>query len=127
MTATPRPHLETGFNVVIGILIRPMVDSCQMREGASPVPSHACETDMLDLMAGGAEGDETHQLLDVMLVIVGEYLVTFDRPLLSTASANLTDIMSAARRETFDPFPLRCRYVRANVAIPGRFRHQLDG
>jgi hypothetical protein len=82
-----------------------------MSDGPPHVPSHACETDMLDLVAGGAEGDETHQLLNVMLVIVGEYLVTFDRPLLSTTSANLTEIASAARSETLESFPLCCRYV----------------
>ena len=127
MTATPRPRLETGLYVVVGILHRPMIDSRQMRDGTSPVPSHARETDMLDFMAGRTEGYESHQRLNVMLVIVGEYLVTFDRPLLSTASANLADIASATRCETLESFPLRCRDVRANVAIPGRTRHQLDG
>lgn len=108
MTAPPRPHLETGFDIVIGILHRPMVDACQMSDGASPVSSHAGETDMLDLVASRAEGNETHQFLNMMLVIVCKYLVTFDRPLLSTASANLADILSAPRRETLEPFPLRC-------------------
>ena len=126
MTATPRPHLETGLYVVIGILYRPLIDSCQMRNCSSPVASHACETYMLDFMAGRAEGDQTYQLLNMLHVVVGEYLVTFDRPLLSTASANLADIVSAARGKTLEPFPLRCRHVRANVAIPGRTRHQLD-
>lgn len=92
---------------MIGILHGPLIDSCQMRDGASPVPSHACETYVLDFMAGGAQGDETHELLYVMLVIVGEDLVTFDRPLLPTASANLADILSADGRETLEPFPLR--------------------
>src|ERR1051325_1032896 len=82
---------------------------------------------MLDLMAGGTEGDEPREPLYMMLVVVGEDLVTFDGPLLSPSSANLAHMTRALRRYPFQFLPRRRRHIRAHVRVPGSLRHKLYG
>ena len=121
------PQFKTTFYIEFGIGYRPSVDPRQMRDGSLVISAHSGETYMLDLVAGRAEGDQFDKLLHALLIVVGEHLMTFDRPFLSASSAHFTNVARAAERYFFEPLPFRRRNIRADVAIPGGLRHKLYG
>src|SRR5687767_12097564 len=121
MTAPPMPHLEAHFDIQIGVFDKPVVDASQVRDGRPVFPAHARQTDMFHFMAGGTQGNELNQLLDVSFVIVLEDFMTLDRPFSSPPPAELTDITGPAKSDLLQPLPLLTRDIGADVPIPGGF------
>lgn len=95
MTAAPRPLLETGFQIELRIFHGPAVNPRQMCKRLRLTPAHACEANVLGLMARRAERNQPLKLLDMFFVVIEPYLMTLYWPARPTASADFTRMPGA--------------------------------
>jgi hypothetical protein len=77
-------------------------------------------------MARGAQGDQSFELLDMALVIIGPDFVTLYRPICTLSSTNFTNISGFMGGPFLEDFPDIRRKVGAYIGVPTAFRNKLN-
>lgn len=118
--------LEGALDVGDGLSRGYAVDAGQPGQGALRMAGLHRQSEVLDLVAVGAEAYQAIEVLDLPVIVVAPYLVSFDEVSVAGAGAYLASMPSSLKSGVLQTIPGGRADVRADIAVPARARHQFD-